>query len=36
VTHPLYARPQVNRDPVQTNRDNTPGYDARQWALRPA
>jgi hypothetical protein len=36
VTHPLYARPLVNRDPVQTNRDYTPGYDARQWALRPA
>jgi catechol-2,3-dioxygenase len=34
VTHPLYARPLVNRDPVQTNRDYTPGYDARQWALR--
>ncbi|HEX2830145.1 MAG TPA: hypothetical protein VHP37_27615 [Burkholderiales bacterium] len=36
VTHPLYARPLVNRDPVQTNRDYTPGYDARQWALRTA
>jgi catechol-2,3-dioxygenase len=34
ITHPLYARPLVNRDPVQTNRDYTPGYDARQWALR--
>ena len=34
ITHPLYARPHVNRDPVQNNRDYTPGYDARQWALR--
>jgi hypothetical protein len=34
ITHPLYARPLVNRDPAQTNRDYMPGYDSRQWALR--
>lgn len=33
VTHPLYARPLVNRDPDQTNRDYRPGYDAAPWAL---
>jgi hypothetical protein len=32
VTHPLYARPLVNRNPVQTNRNYRPGYDAGQWA----
>jgi catechol-2,3-dioxygenase len=34
VTHPLYARPLVNRDPAQTNRDYTPGFDAAHWARR--
>jgi hypothetical protein len=34
VTHPLYARPLVNRDPAQTNRDYTPGFDAGRWAKR--
>jgi hypothetical protein len=33
ITHPLYARPLVNRDPAQTNRDYTPGFDAARWAL---
>jgi len=33
ITHPLYARPLVNRDPAQTNRDYRPGYDARAWGL---
>ena len=32
ITHPLYARPLVNRNPVQTNRNYRPGYDAGQWA----
>ena len=27
ITHPLYARPLVNRNPVQTNRNYAPGYD---------
>ena len=32
ATHPLYARPLVNRNPVQTNRNYRPGYDAGYWA----
>jgi hypothetical protein len=28
MTHPLYARPLVNRNPTQTNRNYSPGYDA--------
>ena len=36
ITHPLYARPLINRDPAQTNRDYAPGYDARAWAMRTA
>ena len=30
MRHPLYARPLVNRNPEQTNRDYVPGYDAAQ------
>ncbi len=33
ITHPLYARPLVNRNSAQTNRDYTPGLDAAGWAL---
>jgi catechol-2,3-dioxygenase len=33
VTHPLYARPLVNRNPEQTNRDYAPGYDAGHWSM---
>ena len=33
VTHPLYARPLVNRDPQQTNRDYAPGRDAAASAM---
>jgi hypothetical protein len=29
MTHPLYARPLVNRNPTQTNRNYAPGYDAQ-------
>jgi hypothetical protein len=29
LRHPLYARPLVNRNPDQTNRDYTAGADAR-------
>jgi hypothetical protein len=32
ITHPLYARPLVNRNPVQNNRNYRPGYDAGVWA----
>ncbi len=28
LRHPLYARPLVNRNPVQTNRNYAPGHDA--------
>lgn len=30
MTHPLYARPLVNRNPDQTNRNFAPGHDAMQ------
>jgi hypothetical protein len=30
MTHPLYARPLVNRNPDQTNRSYAPGHDAMQ------
>jgi hypothetical protein len=32
ITHPLYARPLVNRNPVQTNRNYRPGYDSGYWS----
>ncbi|MFP6773445.1 MAG: hypothetical protein VCE74_14100 [Alphaproteobacteria bacterium] len=32
MTHPLYARPLVNRNPDQTNRDFAPGYDNQPWS----
>jgi len=28
LTHPLYARPLINRNPAQTNRDYVRGHDA--------
>ena len=33
MTHPLYARPLVNRNPAQTNRTYVPGRDA--WVPEP-
>ncbi len=30
--HPLFARPLVNRDPVQSNRSYRPGHDALIWS----
>ncbi len=33
MQHPLYARPLVNRDPAQTNRDYAQGRDAWTWSL---
>jgi catechol-2,3-dioxygenase len=33
VTHPLYARPLVNRNPSQTNRTYYPGHDAMAWTI---
>jgi hypothetical protein len=32
LTHPLFARPLVNRDPAQSNNDYAPGYDSASWA----
>lgn len=32
MTHPLYARPLVNRNPAQTNQAYAPGHEARPWA----
>ncbi len=33
MTHPLYARPLVNRDPEQTNQAFAAGHEDRPWAL---
>jgi hypothetical protein len=33
MRHPLYARPLVNRNPSQTNRNYAPDWDAWRWAL---
>jgi catechol 2,3-dioxygenase-like lactoylglutathione lyase family enzyme len=33
LRHPLYARPLVNRNPAQTNRDYVPGADAWRWSV---
>jgi len=32
MSHPLYGRPLINRNPVQTNNAFAPGYDDRPWA----
>jgi hypothetical protein len=33
MRHPLYARPQVNRNPDQSNRSFAPGHEQVSWAL---
>jgi catechol-2,3-dioxygenase len=33
ITHPLYARPLLNRNPSQTNRVYYPGHDSMPWTL---
>jgi hypothetical protein len=33
MTHPLYARPLVNRNPYQSNRRFAAGHEERPWAL---
>ncbi len=33
MTHPLYARPLVNRNPDQTNQAFAAGHEDRPWAL---
>jgi hypothetical protein len=35
VTHPLFMRPLVNRNPTQTNRNYAPGYDQANWSMAP-
>jgi catechol-2,3-dioxygenase len=35
ATHPMYLRPLVNRDPVQTNRTYAQGHDQWAWAMAP-
>jgi len=36
VTHPMYLRPLVNRNPGTTNQNYANGYDAALWAMDPA
>jgi hypothetical protein len=35
VTHPMYLRPLLNRDPTQTNRNYAQGHDQWAWAMGP-
>ena len=35
LTHPMFLRPLVNRNPLQTNRTYSAGYDQAQWAMGP-
>jgi len=35
VTHPMYLRPLVNRNPAQSNRTYSAGYDGVSWAMGP-
>jgi hypothetical protein len=34
-THPMFLRPLINRNPLQTNRNYAAGYDQAQWAMGP-
>src|SRR4051812_26899070 len=36
VTHPMYLRPLVNRNPTTSNQNYANGYDAALWAMDPA
>jgi len=36
MTHPLFARPLVNRNAAINNRNYMPGHEAASWAMRPA
>ena len=33
MRHPLYARPLVNRNPIQTNTNYVPGHDGWTWTM---
>src|SRR5437588_6286571 len=35
ITHPMFMRPLVNRNPRQTTRDFSPGHDQWPWAMAP-
>jgi hypothetical protein len=35
VTHPMFLRPLVNRNPLLTNRNYAAGYDQLAWAMGP-
>jgi hypothetical protein len=35
VTHPMFLRPLVNRNPAQTNRNYAFGYEQSTWAMDP-
>jgi hypothetical protein len=35
LTHPLFMRPLVNRNPMLTNRNYSQGHDQIAWALEP-
>jgi hypothetical protein len=35
ITNPMFLRPLVNRNPLQSNRTYSPGYDGSSWAMAP-
>jgi hypothetical protein len=35
LTHPMFLRPLVNRNPTQNTRNYAAGYDAAPWAMEP-
>ena len=35
LTHPMFFRPLVNRNPAQTARNYSNGYDQNSWAMEP-
>jgi len=35
ITHPMYLRPLINRNPGQTNQNYSPGHDEGLWAMGP-
>jgi hypothetical protein len=35
LTHPMFMRPLVNRNPAQTARNYSNGYDQSSWAMEP-
>ena len=35
ITNPMFLRPLVNRNPLQSNRTYSPGYDGSSWSMAP-